>query len=170
MQIELPEVEPLLSHLTETCSEVLAADGTRKPLIVGVRTGGLWVAQTLSERLGITERPGEIDVGFHRDDFHHRGIPQRIQPTHLPQTEDRLILLVDDVLHTGRTIRAAINALFEFGRPATIRLAVLLTRPGRELPIQPDALGGQLELPEDVRIKLTGPDPLEFVLEKPAHD
>lgn len=169
MPSELPPVEPLLERLAEACAPL--ADGSSPPLqIVGIRTGGAWVAQALGDRLEIGRAPGEIDIGFHRDDFHHRGLPQQIKPTHLDRTEDRTVLLVDDVLHTGRTVRAAINALFEFGRPAIIRLAVLVERPGRELPIQADAVGTHLDLPRNVRVKLTGPEPLALKLVEEGAD
>ncbi len=153
--------------LTEQVEALIAAAGGALPAVVGIHTGGLWVAGALARSLGLDEDVGEIDIGFHRDDFGERGIQQRIRPTRIPGTlEGRPVLLVDDVIHTGRTVRAALNAIFEFGRPDRVWLAALVARPGRQLPIQPDAVGAELDLPEEVRVRLSGPDPLELHFEQ----
>lgn len=156
----LPNVGELLATLTAQCEAFLDLD-EEEPLIVGVRTGGSWVAAALAERLGLAS-PGEVDIGFHRDDFHKRGLQRTIRPIRIETTEARSVLLVDDVLHSGRTVRAAINALFEFGRPARIRLAVLVDRNGRELPIQADAAATRLTLAAGLRLKLRDEDGLRW--------
>ena len=166
MKNKLPAVEPLLDNLTRSLKE-RAADTADPVYLVGIKTGGSWVARELSECLN-TAVPGEIDIGFHRDDFSHRGL-KHIGPSRLDVVEDRDIILVDDVLHTGRTIRAALNVLFEYGRPRSIALAVLVDRPGRQLPIQADFIGAHLDLPEQQRVKLKGPENLSLVLQETDH-
>lgn len=152
--------------LAEQIEALIAAAGGASPVVVGIHTGGLWVARALARDLSLGEDVGEIDIGFHRDDFGERGIQQRIRPTRIPGTlEGRPVLLVDDVIHTGRTVRAALNAIFEFGRPDRVWLAALVSRPGRQLPIQPDAVGAELDLPENLRVRLSGPVPLKLAFE-----
>jgi pyrimidine operon attenuation protein/uracil phosphoribosyltransferase len=105
-------------------------------VLVGIHSGGAWVARRLRDLLGLTSEVGLIDVSFYRDDFGEKGLHPQVKPTSIPfDVEGRPIILVDDVLFTGRTTRAAINELFDYGRPANIKLAVLADRGGRELPI-----------------------------------
>ena len=99
------------------------------PAMVGIHTGGVWVAEQLHRRLAISEPLGSLDISFYRDDFTRIGMNPVVQPSRLPfSLDNRHIILVDDVLHTGRTIRAALNELFDYGRPASIMLAVLIER------------------------------------------
>lgn len=106
--------------------------------LVGIFSGGAWVAERLRKLLEIPEEIGLIDVSFYRDDFAEKGLHAQVRPTHIPwDVEGRRLILVDDVLFTGRTTRAAINELFDYGRPAAIELAVLADRGGRELPVTP---------------------------------
>ena len=108
----------------------------RQPALVGIYSGGAWIAERLQELLGLSEEIGLIDVSFYRDDFAEKGLHPQVKPTVIPfDVEGRHIILVDDVLYTGRTTRAAINELFDYGRPAAVDLAVLADRGGRELPI-----------------------------------
>jgi pyrimidine operon attenuation protein/uracil phosphoribosyltransferase len=131
------------------------------PAVVGIRTGGVWVAERLRAALGIDGEMGALNIAYHRDDFGRVGLHPAVEPSHLPFTvDDRHILLVDDILYTGRTIRAALNEIFDFGRPASVTLAVLVDRGGRELPIQADVTGASLTVAADEHVKLTGPDPL----------
>ena len=105
-------------------------------VLVGIWTGGAWLAERLQRDLGLADPAGVISSTLHRDDFHERGLASGTDPTQLPFSIDgRHIVLVDDVLYTGRTIRAVVNELFDFGRPASVQLAVLVDRGGRELPI-----------------------------------
>ena len=107
-----------------------------QPALVGIFSGGAWIAERLKELLDLPEDIGLIDVSFYRDDFAEKGLHPQVKPTVIPfDVEDRHIILVDDVLYTGRTTRAAINELFDYGRPASIELAVLADRAGRELPV-----------------------------------
>ena len=104
--------------------------------LVGIYTGGLWLAERLHEALGIAQPLGAIDVSFYRDDYGSKGLHASPQKTEIPFNVDGAhVILVDDVLYTGRTTRAALNELFDFGRPARVELAVLVDRGGRELPI-----------------------------------
>lgn len=108
----------------------------KNPALVGIFSGGAWVAERLKELLALSEDIGMIDVSFYRDDFAEKGLHPQCRPTVIPfDVEGRHIILVDDVLYTGRTTRAAINELFDYGRPAAVELALLADRGGRELPI-----------------------------------
>jgi len=139
--------------------------GIPNPLMVGIRTGGVWLAQKLHRELGLEDSLGTLDISFYRDDFTRIGMNPEVHPSDLPvPVDDRHIVLVDDVLHTGRTIRAALNEIFDYGRPASIMLAVLVDRGGRELPIQPDVVGLHPGLKADQHITLIGPEPLSLVL------
>ncbi|MDR2112629.1 MAG: bifunctional pyr operon transcriptional regulator/uracil phosphoribosyltransferase PyrR [Candidatus Accumulibacter sp.] len=115
--------------------------------LVGIHSGGVWVARRLRELLGLKGEIGLIDVSFYRDDFGEKGLHPQVKPTSIPfEVEGRPLILVDDVLYTGRTTRAAINELFDYGRPASVRLAVLADRGGRELPIYAEFRAWQAEL------------------------
>jgi pyrimidine operon attenuation protein/uracil phosphoribosyltransferase len=108
----------------------------RQPALIGIFSGGAWVAERLRELLGLPEEIGMIDVSFYRDDFAAKGLHPQVKPTIIPfDVEGRHLILVDDVLYTGRTTRAALNELFDYGRPASVGLAVLADRGGRELPV-----------------------------------
>lgn len=109
---------------------------TPETLLVGIHTGGVWLAERLSAAFDLTEAPGSIDVSYYRDDFGSRGLNTKAKRTDIPfNVEGAHVIIVDDVLYTGRTTRAALNELFDFGRPARVELAVLVDRGGRELPI-----------------------------------
>lgn len=155
--------------LIQTMADRLGAlmrerERTDNQAMVGIHTGGVWVAERLHELLAIEEPLGSLDISFYRDDFTRIGMNPQVRPSDLPfSVDDRHIILVDDVLHTGRTIRAAMNELFDWGRPASITLAVLIERSGRELPIEADVIGRQLPLGKNEHVKLEGPD--ELVLE-----
>jgi len=123
---------------------------------VGIHTGGAWVAERLHLLLKSRLPMGTLNITFYRDDFSRIGLHPQVRPSQLPtDIEGRDILLIDDVLHTGRTIRAAMNELFDYGRPASIRLAVLVDRGGRELPIRPDFSGLSLDAPGSRNILLS---------------
>src|SRR3990172_1289698 len=117
--------------------------GPRRPAIVGIHTGGVWVARRLHKLLDLEDPLGSLDISFYRDDFTRIGVNPQVKASNLPiDIENRHVILVDDVLHTGRTIRAALNEIFDYGRPASVTLAVLIERDGRELPIA--AQGGEI--------------------------
>ncbi|MCL7743777.1 bifunctional pyr operon transcriptional regulator/uracil phosphoribosyltransferase PyrR [Guyparkeria hydrothermalis] len=131
------------------------------PLIVGIHTGGVWVADALHRALGCTEPLGRLNITFYRDDFHTLGLHPQVSPSDLSVDVDgRDIILVDDVLFTGRTVRAAMNELFDYGRPRCIALAVLYQRDGRELPICADWAGQEVALGPDEQIHVDGPEPI----------
>jgi pyrimidine operon attenuation protein/uracil phosphoribosyltransferase len=114
-------------------------DGVPDAAIVGIFSGGAWLAERLAADLGLQHRLGFIDVSFYRDDYAKKGLHPDVKPTHIGFNVDRAtIVLVDDVLYTGRTTRAAINVLFDYGRPSRIMLAALADRGGRELPVAAD--------------------------------
>lgn len=158
------EVDAALAHLGAELQRLLAARGLKDPLMIGIHTGGVWVAERLHRDLALREPLGSLDISFYRDDFTRIGLHPQVSPSYLPVALDgRHLVLVDDVLQTGRTIRAALNVLFDYGRPASVALAILAERDGRELPIQPDAVGLRARLAPGEQIKLSGPDPLELV-------
>ncbi len=129
--------------------------------MIGIHTGGVWVAERLHHLLKLPQPLGQLNIAFYRDDFTRIGLHPHVTPTTLPfSVENRPIILVDDVIYSGRTIRAALNEIFDYGRPASISLAVLIDRNGRELPIQPDFIGCSLALASNKHIKLCGPHPL----------
>lgn len=131
--------------------------------LVGVWSGGAWLAQRLHYDLALTGECGVISSALHRDDFDERGMSLARDVTRLPfDVEGRHIVLVDDVLQTGRTIRAVINELFDFGRPASVSLAVLVDRFGRELPIEAACSASKLTLPDDQRLSLKKHDDGHF--------
>lgn len=157
--------DQLLEKLATDLENLLEQRGITNPLMVGIHTGGAWLAEKLHRRLNIQDKLATLDISFYRDDFSRIGVNPQVKPSSLPpQVEDRHIILVDDVLQTGRTIRAAMNEIFDYGRPASIVLACLVERSGRELPIQADAVGQILELADNEQIKLTGPEPLSWEL------
>lgn len=125
-------------------------------LIVGIRTGGVWIAERIRDALYPSLDLGLLDISFYRDDFARIGLHPQVKPTTLPfDIEGRPILLVDDVLYTGRTIRAAMNELFDWGRPSLIRLAVLVDRCAHELPFKADYVGTTMALSASENIQLS---------------
>lgn len=131
-----------------------------RPLVVGIHTGGAWVATRLCEALH-WDPPATLDISLYRDDFETSGLKRSGTTDRMPQQlNGERILLIDDVLFTGRTIRAAINVLFDYGRPGGINLGILFDRGGRELPIEPTFLGESLGEEGVGRCKLSGPEPL----------
>ena len=131
--------------------------------IVGIHSGGAWLAERLAADLDLKERLGFIDVSFYRDDYARKGLHPDVKPTHIGFNVDgATILLVDDVLYTGRTTRAAINVLFDYGRPAAVMLAVLVDRGGRELPVQADYAAARVSLPESQSLALARGDDGKF--------
>lgn len=134
MSILVLDAEALYRELLRGVQQLCTAD-TR---LVGITSGGAWLAERLQADLNLPGKAGTISSAMHRDDFAQRGLSSGGQ-TQLPfDVNGAQILLLDDVLYTGRTLRAVINELFDFGRPASVQLAVLVDRGGRQLPIQPD--------------------------------
>jgi pyrimidine operon attenuation protein / uracil phosphoribosyltransferase len=124
-------------------------------VLVGVWSGGAWLAERLQRDLQLAGTHGVISSSLHRDDFGSRGLAAGTGSTRLPfDVDGKPVVLIDDVLYTGRTIRAVINELFDFGRPANVTLAVLVDRGGRELPIQPAYSAARVTLPREQRLSL----------------
>jgi len=156
-------IDNLLSQMAKDLASYLSNRSIENPLMVGIHTGGVWVANHLHARLKAQEPLGMLDISFYRDDFSRIGVNPKVKPSSLPPDIDgRHIVLVDDVLYTGRTTRAALNELFDYGRPASVILVVLIERNGRELPIYADIVGKRLELKGKENVKLAGPEPLKL--------
>ena len=152
-----PEIDKLLMAMAAQLQQI--APGS--PVMVGIQTGGVWIAERLHKLMGLKIPLGHLNIAFYRDDFSRIGLHPQVTPSNLPfDVEDRQIILVDDVLHTGRTIRAALNEIFDYGRPARVTLAVLIERSGRELPICADVIGKRMSLNPGEHVKLSGPEPL----------
>lgn len=155
--------DSLIQDLSTKLTASLKEKQIDNPVMVGIHTGGVWVAEKLHKKLNIVEPLATLNISFYRDDFSRIGVHPQVTPSTLPsEIENRHIILVDDVLQTGRTIRAAMNELFDYGRPASITLVCLVERDGHELPIRADIVGQQLTLKDNEQIKLTGPEPLAF--------
>lgn len=150
-----------LAAMVDGMAAAINARELNSPLLIGIHTGGAWLAERLQPLIdggGDGDGPplGSIDISFYRDDFSRVGLNPQVKASALPvAVDDRDIILVDDVLHTGRTIRAALNEIFSYGRPQRIHLAVLIERPGRELPIQADIVGKSLDLSRRQEAKLS---------------
>jgi pyrimidine operon attenuation protein/uracil phosphoribosyltransferase len=155
----------LVNGMADVLAETLRTRDITQPAVIGIHTGGTWIARLLHERLALPDPFGLLDISFYRDDFTQIGVNPQVRPSQIPfDVDDRDIVLVDDVLHTGRTIRAAMNEIFDYGRPASITLVTLIERSGRELPIQPDVIGLSPPLGPNDHLKLNGPDPLTLEL------
>ena len=148
----LPDAEDLLAGLIER----MRASVTPDTALIGIHTGGVWLAERLHMALALRQPLGTIDVSFYRDDYGSRGLHAKVRPSDIPfEVGDADIVLVDDVLHTGRTIRAAMNELFDYGRPQSIRLAALIDRGGRQLPIAAQFVGAEVFVADGEQIELT---------------
>ncbi|MDO8843899.1 MAG: bifunctional pyr operon transcriptional regulator/uracil phosphoribosyltransferase PyrR [Methylicorpusculum sp.] len=159
-------ISALLSTLEDSLIETISERKLSNPLMIGIRTGGVWIAEHLHQRLNFEEPLGLLDISFYRDDFSQIGVHPNVKPSQLPTTiEGRDIILVDDVFYTGRTIRAALNEIFDYGRPNQVVLAVLIERDGRQIPLKPDCYGARISLQANQRIKLTGPEPLSIYIQ-----
>jgi pyrimidine operon attenuation protein/uracil phosphoribosyltransferase len=149
--MKLPDAEQICEELARELKPRLGPSTA----MIGIYTGGAWLAERLHGMLGIREPLGLMDIAFYRDDYHAHGLHHDPKRTKIPfDVSGRELLLVDDVLYTGRTVRAAMNELFDYGRPASISLAVLADRGGRQLPICAQHCGARLEVPAGMRLRL----------------
>lgn len=147
--------EPLISTLAKN---IAPDDNTA---LIGIHTGGAWVAQAINQQLASPLPLGTLDISFYRDDFSTKGLHPNVHGSNINfDIDNKRVILVDDVLFTGRSIRAALTELFDFGRPSCVQLAVLIERGGRELPIQADFIGTQLALESHQYVNITGPSPI----------
>jgi len=168
--VSLPSVESLIEKLTQALTPYFS-NPESQPVIVGIETGGVWIAEQIRQRLAADAEPGRLDISFYRDDFTRNGLHPVVKPSSLPTDIDgRTIILIDDVLQSGRTVRAAMNEIFDYGRPQKILLAILIDRGQREIPVQADFVGTSLSLDCNSHIKLEGPEPLKLVLKTLDHD
>ena len=151
------DAEALYSDLLQAMRGLLMSLPT-PPMLVGVTSGGAWLAQRLQKDLGLVQEAGVLSSAMHRDDFSQRGLSASGQ-TLLPfDVNGAHLIVVDDVLYTGRTIRAVLNELFDYGRPASVKLVVLVDRGGRELPLQPDLAVARITLPASQSLELARAD------------
>lgn len=168
MSIDVPTVTGWLDRMAD---EIRAGADTdlSQLCIVGIHTGGVRVARELHRRLGVENPLGTLDISFYRDDFSRIGLHPRVTRSELPfDVDDRHILLVDDVVYSGRTVRAALNVLFDYGRPRRVMLATLIERTGHELPIRADFVGQRLDLGPHQQVRLN-PDDLGLTIRDMAH-
>ena len=153
------DAEALYKELLQGVRSLLPPE----PALVGIWSGGAWLAERLQADLGLPGRHGVISSMLHRDDFGSRGLAAGTDSTNLPfAIEGRHIVLIDDVLYTGRTIRAVVNELYDFGRPASVQLAVLVDRGGRELPIAAAFAAARFVMPAVQRLSLARDDAGRF--------
>ncbi len=161
MTIQSQDLPRLLDKLEAELRQQIITRHMLEPLMIGVHSGGVWVADIMHQRLKIKEPLAKLDISFYRDDFSQIGMHPKVKPSELPPSvEARNIILIDDVFYSGRTGRAALNEIFDFGRPQQIVFAVLIERNGRQIPVRPDCCGVNISLQQGQRIKLTGPGPL----------
>ena len=153
------DAEALYRELLRGVQQLRAPDSR----LVGITSGGAWLADRLQKDLGLAGQAGVISSAMHRDDFAKRGLSGAGQQTQLGfDVNDSHIVLLDDVLYTGRTIRAVLNELFDYGRPASVKLAVLVDRGGRELPVQADYAAARVSLPASQSLALARDDAGQF--------
>jgi len=163
MAQEQLDIANLFNTLETALKVAIAKRSLKNPVMIGIHTGGAWVAKEMHQRLAIKEPLALLDISFYRDDFSQVGMHPKVQPSTLPLTlEGRDVILIDDVFYTGRTIRAALNEVFDYGRPEQVLLGVLIERDGRQVPLRPDSVGTKMVLEAGQRIKLTGPEPLNI--------
>ncbi len=154
----IPNIEEIYRELLTDIRTQLdsAPEAIANTRLLGIHTGGAWLAARLHADLKIPNVPGYLSSAFHRDDFSERGLPKEMKTTDIPFDIDGVhIILVDDILFTGRTIRAALNEIFDYGRPASVELAVLLDRGGRQLPIEPSYCGAYVALTDQQQFVLS---------------
>ena len=151
----------LIEGMARELRQHLTAAGVADPCMVGIHTGGVWVAERLHRLLDLPDPLGTLDISFYRDDLTRVGMHPQVKPSKIPfDVEGRHLILVDDVLHTGRTVRAALNELFDWGRPASVTLVALIERSGRELPIEAAIVGLSPPMRTDEQLILTSPQTL----------
>jgi pyrimidine operon attenuation protein/uracil phosphoribosyltransferase len=158
--MQLPDAEHLVSALAEQLRPLVTDSHVA---LVGIYSGGAWLAERLQAELGADIPLGALDISFYRDDFEQRGLHAQVRPTQIPfEVEGRHIVLIDDVLYTGRTIRGAMNELFDYGRPARITLAVLVDRGEREMPVEAQFVGAHIGLAPEQSLELARDDAGKF--------
>lgn len=159
--MNLPDAEALCRELAGRLRPAVSESTG----LVGIRTGGAWLAERLHRELGLATPVGSLDISFYRDDFDAAGLRHEVKPSQIPfDVNDRHIVVVDDVLYTGRTVRAAMNELFDYGRPGKIELAALIDRGERQLPIAAQYVGATLSVPAGKLLRLVRDERGHFTL------
>jgi pyrimidine operon attenuation protein/uracil phosphoribosyltransferase len=159
--MDLPDAEALCEELARK----LRAGVTESTGLVGIRTGGAWLAERLHRELKLATPLGTLDISFYRDDFDAAGLRHQVKPSQIPfDVNGRHIVVIDDVLYTGRTVRAAMNELFDYGRPGKIELAALVDRGERQLPIAAQYVGATLSVPAGKLLRLERDERGKFIL------
>ncbi len=149
--MQLPDAEALCAELVKKLRPAV----TPATAMVGIHTGGAWLAERLHRELGLALPLGRLDISFYRDDYRKSGLHRSVKASQIPfDVPDRRLLLVDDVLYTGRTVRAAMNEIFDYGRPDSIALVVLVDRGERQLPICAQYCGAMLAVPKGTMLRL----------------
>lgn len=162
-KISPQEVRDMIRQMAGSLKPLLGSEH-RSAKMLGIKTGGVLVAQQLHTELDLIDECGELNISFYRDDFSRIGLHPQVGASKIPfSVEGEIVILVDDVLYSGRTIRAAMNEIFDFGRPEKIILASLVERSGRELPISANVIGQSIDLPESHQVKLREDMSLEIV-------
>ncbi|VCU70063.1 Bifunctional protein PyrR [Pigmentiphaga humi] len=154
--LSLLDAEALYTRLRDAVRELLATLPADLTHLVGIHSGGAWIAERLQRDLGLPHAPGMLDISFYRDDYERIGLHSQVKPTSIEfDVADKHLVVIDDVLYTGRTIRGAMNELFDYGRPASIKLAVLVDRGRRQLPVAADIAAATVDLPADQSLVLS---------------
>jgi pyrimidine operon attenuation protein/uracil phosphoribosyltransferase len=157
-------IEEIIGLMASELKTLVKERDRKNVAIIGIHSGGVWVAERLHKLLKIKDPLGELNIAFYRDDFSQIGMHPSVEPSNLPfDVEGRDVILVDDILYTGRTIRAALNEIFDYGRPASVTLAVLVDRGEQQLPFKADVVGTTMSLSAGEHVKLTGPKTLSLV-------
>jgi pyrimidine operon attenuation protein/uracil phosphoribosyltransferase len=148
----LPDPEALLANITEEVKAQLQPNSA----LVGIHSGGVWLMQRILKSIKQDLPFGTLDAALYRDDYSQRGLKAEPKPSNISfDVTDKHIILIDDIFYTGRTTRAAMNELFDYGRPASIQLAVLINRGGAELPIVPNIIGADILLKPSQNLQLS---------------
>jgi pyrimidine operon attenuation protein / uracil phosphoribosyltransferase len=154
--MNLPNPETLLSQISAAISAKIATNGAENCALVGIHSGGVWLMDRILKSLKINITNGTLDAAMYRDDYNQRGLKAETKPANIAfDVAGKHIILIDDIFYTGRTTRAAMNELFDYGRPASITLAVLINRGGAELPIAPQIVGAEILLKANQNLQLS---------------
>lgn len=152
----LPNPEDLLNNISAQIKSQIALHGVANCALVGIHSGGVWLMHRILNSLNLDIANGTLDAGMYRDDYNQRGLRAELKPANISfDITDKHIILIDDIFYTGRTTRAAMNELFDYGRPASITLVALINRGGAQLPIMPTIVGANIALNSTQSLQLS---------------